>query len=198
MPRWPSKAVAVAAVVVVALLSGCAADPLAEQYAAGDSKGFIAGDGSVVEIRPADRGEPIVFTGTTDDAAELTSADFVGQVLVVNFWYAACAPCRLEAKDLEATYQQYLSQQVAFLGVNVRDQPATARGFAETFGVTYPSLVDTDGGVQLSFAGKVAPNAVPTTLVLDRQGRVSARILGRVTELSILRALIESAVDEQQ
>lgn len=196
MPHWPSRTAAAGAVALTLLLTGCAADPLAEQYAAGDNKGYIAGDGSVVEIPPAERGDPIVYAGTTDDGTALGSADYAGEVTVVNFWYAACAPCRLEAKDLEATYQKYLPQQVRFVGVNVRDQPATARGFAETFGVTYPSLVDTDGGVQFSFAGEVAPNAVPTTIVLDREGRVAARILGRVLELSILNSLIDTALEE--
>lgn len=196
MPHWLSRSAVAGAIALTLLLTGCAADPLAEQYAAGDNKGYIAGDGSVVEIPPADRGDPIEYAGTTDDGAALSSTDYAGQVTVVNFWYAACAPCRLEATDLEATYQKYLPQQVGFVGVNVRDQPATARGFAETFGVTYPSLVDTDGEVQFSFAGKVAPNAVPTTLVLDREGRVAARILGRVLELSILNSLIDTALEE--
>jgi thiol-disulfide isomerase/thioredoxin len=196
MPHWPSRTAVAGAIALALLLSGCAADPLAEQYAAGDNKGYIAGDGSVVEIPPAERGDPIQYAGTTDDGAALGSTDYTGRVTVVNFWYAACAPCRLEAKDLEATYQKYLPQQVGFVGVNVRDQPATARGFADTFGVTYPSLVDTDGGVQFSFAGEVAPNAVPTTIVLDREGRVAARILGRVLELSILNSLIDTALEE--
>ena len=196
MPRWPSRTAAAVAITFTLLLAGCAADPLAEQYAAGDNKGYIAGDGSVVEIPPAERGDPIEYVGTTEDGAALGSTDYAGRVTVVNFWYAACAPCRLEAKDLEATYQKYLPQQVGFVGVNVRDQPATARGFAETFGVTYPSLVDTDGGVQFSFAGEVAPNAVPTTIVLDREGRVAARILGRVLELSILNSLIDTVLEE--
>jgi peroxiredoxin len=196
MPHWLSRSAVAGAIALTLLLTGCAADPLAEQYAAGDNKGYIAGDGSVVEIPPAQRGDPIEYAGTTDDGAALSFTDYAGQVTVVNFWYAACAPCRLEATDLEATYQKYLPQQVGFVGVNVRDQPATARGFAETFGVTYPSLVDTDGEVQFSFAGKVAPNAVPTTLVLDREGRVAARILGRVLELSILNSLIDTALEE--
>lgn len=196
MPHWPSRTAVAGAIAFTLLLSGCAADPLAEQYAAGDNKGYIAGDGSVVEIPPAERGDPIQYAGTTDDGAALGSTDYTSRVTVVNFWYAACAPCRLEAKDLEATYQKYLPQQVGFVGVNVRDQPATARGFADTFGVTYPSLVDTDGGVQFSFAGEVAPNAVPTTIVLDREGRVAARILGRVLELSILNSLIDTALEE--
>ena len=159
--------------------------------------GYVAGDGSVLEIPQADRGDPIEFAGVGDDGQRITSSDYAGDVLVVNFWYAGCAPCRLEAPDLEAIYQAYQPLEVGFLGVNVRDQAATAQEFATTFGVTYPSIIDTDAGVQLSFAGQVAPNAVPTTLVLDQQGRVAARILGRVTEVSILESLIDRVLQEK-
>ncbi|WP_440711675.1 TlpA family protein disulfide reductase [Herbiconiux sp. YIM B11900] len=189
-------AVSGTAAILLLVLSGCAAggsDDLADRVT---DSGYVAGDGSVLEISPAQRAASVAFAGAGENGEQITSADYAGEVLVVNFWYAGCAPCRLEAPDLEATYQQYLPQNVGFLGVNVRDQAATAQEFAATFGVTYPSIIDTDAGVQLSFAGQVAPNAVPTTLVLDRQGRVAARILGRVTEVSILEALIDRVLEE--
>jgi len=86
---------------------------------------------------------------------------------------------------------------VQFVGVNVRDQAGTAQSFADAFGVTYPSFLDADGGeIQLAFAGEIAPDAVPTTLVLDRQGRIAARIVGRLDK-SILNTLISDAVAEQ-
>ncbi|WP_229756498.1 TlpA disulfide reductase family protein [Cnuibacter physcomitrellae] len=179
-------------------LSACAPDTLSDQYRAGDDKGYIAGDGSVLEIAEPDRGEPITFTGTLDTGEVVSDGSYRGRVLVVNFWYAACAPCRLEAPDLEATYQTYRDQGVQFLGINVRDQAATAREFAATFGVTYPSIIDTDGAAQLAFAGQVAPNAVPTTLVLDREGRVAARILGRILDVSTLEALIDRVVKDPE
>ncbi|WP_141897525.1 TlpA family protein disulfide reductase [Paramicrobacterium agarici] len=87
---------------------------------------------------------------------------------------------------------KYQSEEVEFLGVNVRDQASTAR----EIGATYPSIVDKDGSVKLSFAGETAPNAVPTTLVLDRDGRVAARVLGRVMDASILDALIDRVLEE--
>ena len=187
---------AIAAVLAVSalVLAGCANDDLAAQYLAGDTKGYISGDGTVTEVAEADRGEPVVFSGADEKGETISSADYAGQVLVLNFWYAGCAPCRAEAPDLEKLNQQFDGQGASFLGVNVRDQADTASAFSQTFGITYPSIVDTDGALQFAFAGTVAPNAVPTTLVLDPEGRVAARILGRVSDPTILETLVKSSL----
>ena len=179
------------------LLSGCSSDPLADQYREGSNKGFIAGDGSVTEIALADRGDAIEFSGVTETGETVTSADTQGEVLVVNFWYASCAPCRAEAADLQRINAQFENEGASFLGVNVRDQAPNAIAFSETYGVTYPSVLDVDtGAMQLAFSGSIPPNAVPTTLVLDAEGRVAARILGQVTSPSILETLIRDTIAE--
>lgn len=181
----------VAGAAVIALgLSGCSSDPLAEQYREGSNKNYIAGDGSITEITLDNRGEAISFSGTTESGEKVSSADYLGNVLVVNFWYAGCAPCRAEAPDLEQVFNETSPQGVNFLGVNVRDQAATIDSFNKRFDITYPSIIDQDGQAQLAFAAQVPPNAVPTTLVLDAQGRVAARILGQLTDPSILSTLI--------
>jgi thiol-disulfide isomerase/thioredoxin len=118
-----------------------------------------------------------------------------GRVTVLNFWYAACAPCRLEAPDLEALHQELAPQGATFYGVNIRDEAATADAFNRNFGLSYPSFQDKDGGVLLSLTDYVPPAAVPTTLVLDKQGRVSSRILG-VAEKGTLKSLITAALAE--
>lgn len=179
------------------LLSACADGSLADQYRAGSNKNYIAGDGSVTEIASANRLAPIDCAGTLESGATTTPADYRGQVLVLNFWYAGCAPCRAEAPDLEALWTQYQDQNVSFLGVNIRDQLSTARGFA-TYGITYPSVIDAGTGpMQLAFSGTVAPNAVPTPIVLDPHGRTSARILGRIPDSSVLDALIKTALESE-
>ena len=179
------------------LLSGCSADPLADQYREGSNKGFIAGDGSVTEIALADRGEAIEFSGVTETGETMASADTQGEVLVVNFWYASCAPCRAEAADLQSINAKFENAGARFLGVNVRDQAPNAIAFNETYSVTYPSVLDVDtGAMQLAFSGSIPPNAVPTTLVLDAEGRVAARILGQVTSPSILETLIRDTIAE--
>ena len=188
-----------AGLVTVALaLSGCTSDDsLAEQYRAGSGKGYIAGDGSVTEIPVDDRGDVIEFDGTLEDGSTVSSADYAGEVLVVNFWYASCAPCRAEAPDLKDLSEQFADQGASFLGVNVRDKAASAIAFNESYAITYPSVMDVDdGGMQLAFSGSIPPNAVPTTLVLDSSGRVAARILGQVNSPSILETLIEDTIAE--
>ncbi|WP_281640201.1 TlpA family protein disulfide reductase [Aurantimicrobium minutum] len=192
-----TRTLVVGAAVLALTLTGCSSDPLAEQYREGSNKNYIAGDGSVTEILIENRGEPITFTGTTETGETVTSEQYLGNVLVVNFWYAGCAPCRAEAADLEQVYQETSPSGVNFLGVNVRDQAATAISFNERFGVTYPSIMDQNGQAQLSFASQVPPNAVPTTLVLDAQGRVAARILGQLQSPSILTTLINDVAAEK-
>jgi peroxiredoxin len=184
-----TAALAVALATLVAL-TGCTQDKLADQYREGSGKNYIAGDGSITEVAIANRGEAISFTATDLDGNTISSTDFAGKVVVVNFWYAGCAPCRAEAKDLEKVHAQFADKDVVFLGVNVRDGADTAKTFNSTFGVTYPSVTDLEGKVQLAFSSSVAPNAVPTTLVLDTKGRVAARILGRLASDTILSTLI--------
>ncbi len=194
MSRVTKVAALALAVASLVALSGCAQDKLAEQYRAGSGKNYIAGDGSITEVAVANRGAAIDFSATDLDGKPLSSAALTGKVVVVNFWYAGCAPCRAEAKDLEKVYSQFANQGVAFVGVNVRDSAETAKTFNETFGVSYPSVSDLDGKVQLAFSSAVAPNAVPTTLVLDKKGRVAARVLGRLASPTILSTLVAEQV----
>ena len=180
------------------LLTGCTSDPLAEQYREGSGKNYIAGDGTISEFDASQRGEPVEFTGETVEGGTFDSADTVGEVTVVNFWYAGCAPCRVEAPILEEVSQSFGGEGVSFVGVNVRDQAGTAASFEETYGVTYPSILDVnEGTAQLAFAGDVPPAAVPTTIVLDQEGRVAARVLGQLTDASILESIIDGLLAEQ-
>ena len=178
------------------LLTGCAApDSLAAQARAGDNKNYIAGDGSVSEYAPNDRSAPVEMEGPLYDGTVVSAADWRGSVTVLNVWYAACAPCRTEAPTLETLYQENKNDGVLFYGINLRDTAATAAAFERTFGTTYPSFNDADGSILLALADYVPPRAVPTTLVLDKQGRVSARVLG-LAEKGTLKALIGSALKE--
>lgn len=187
----------VAGLALVLGLTGCASnDALAEQANSADNKNYIAGDGSVTEYAPESRSQPVKLTGTFYDGTVVDSEDFKGQVTVLNVWYAACAPCRVEAPDLQALYEKHQPSGVQFIGVNIRDEQATAEAFERTFGITYPSIDDTDGSVLLAMSDYVPAQAVPSTLVLDRQGRVAGRIIG-LAEKSTLDALITDAAAEQ-
>ncbi|PPF62222.1 alkyl hydroperoxide reductase [Clavibacter michiganensis] len=196
MRRAAKAGVAGLVVAGALLLAGCSNDPLADQYLSGDSKNYIAGDGTVTEIEPESRQQAVDFSGTTAEGSTVSQADYSGEVVVLNFWYASCAPCRVEAPDLAKLSAKYDGQGASFLGVNVRDQAPQAISFEKNYGIEYPSVIDTDGALQLAFSGEVSPNAVPTTLVIDKQGRVAARILGQVSEPSILDTLIRDTIAE--
>ncbi|WP_336652611.1 MULTISPECIES: TlpA family protein disulfide reductase [unclassified Leucobacter] len=181
------------------LLTGCGGgENLAQQWEESSGKNFVSGDGSSLSIAPAERTEPVEYSGKTETGDTFGSADTLGSVTVVNFWYAGCAPCRAEAPDLVAAYNEFSPQGVRFVGVNTRDQLAQAQQFSEQFGIEYPSILDNAGGreVQRAFAGQVPLNAVPTTLVLDAEGRVAHRVLGQLAGESQLRTLINETLAE--
>ncbi len=167
--------VAVLAAVVM-LAGGCSGD------AGTDSDGFIGfeeGTGSVLILPPDEREMAPELTGTTLDGDELSTADFAGQVIVLNVWGSWCAPCRAEAPELVEAAEQL--PDVQFIGINTKDlDPVPAQAFVRSFGVDYPNLYDPDGTLLLGF-GQVPPKAIPSTLVIDESGRVAARMLGEVT-----------------
>ena len=186
----------VLSVGLLAGLSACASDPLADQYRSGDNKNYIAGDGTVTEFSKANRTDAVQWFGKTTTGDELSSDQLAGVVQVINFWYAGCAPCRAEVPELIELAAKYKAQKVQFVGVNVRDTAATAAAFERKFKLTYPSIVDTENGsVLLAFTGVVTPQSVPTTLVVGRDGKVTARVLGRI-DMSILDSLIKTAAAE--
>ena len=184
-----------AAALVAIALAGCSTnEPLADQYESGDGQGYISGDGAITEIAVADRDEPVEFSGPATTGDTISSDDYAGTPYVVNFWYAGCPPCRTEAPDLADLSAEYST--VPFLGVNIYDGVDNAALFERTFGIDYPSIIDVNSAsVQLAFAGSVAPNAVPTTLVVDAEGRVAARISG-LLDPSILSTLIDTVLAE--
>ncbi len=187
------------AVVASLALTGCTSnDSLATEYNSGDATGnYVSPDGSTKTVSPADRGSSVTWSGTTDAGTKVSSSDVAGKVVVLNFWYASCPPCRAEAPTLEKLNKKYASQGVVFFGVNVQDSGPTARSFEKSHGVTYPSILDAgDGGVRLAFHGKISPTAVPTTLIIDAKGRVAARFSGLITSSALVGTVIESTLAE--
>ncbi len=110
---------ALAAVLAIGL-SACAPDPVSESFLNGENTGYVAADGAIVEIPVSERGEPVVFSGVTEKGEKFDSAPAIaGQVAVVNFWYAGCAPLPPRGPpDLEAVWQDFSDEDVAFVGIN--------------------------------------------------------------------------------
>lgn len=173
-----TAAFAVGAVLVSGLAAGCAGTSSAGP--AGSDNRFISGDGNIQEIKAGDRKVAPQASGDTLDGKQLKLSDLKGKVTVVNFWASWCAPCRGEAPSLEQVYTENKAKGVEFVGVGFKDSKDNAKAFERKFKVTYPSLFDQDGQITLAFRD-VPPNAIPSTLVLDRQGRVAARIVGSTT-----------------
>jgi thiol-disulfide isomerase/thioredoxin len=192
------KVLAALAIIGFALAtSGCANDSLAEQFRSGDNKNYIAGDGTVTEFALGSRPKAASWSGITESGEAISSDQLKGVITVMNFWYAGCAPCRIEMPELIELQDEFLPDGVQFIGVNVRDSAETSLAFARKINLNFPSVMDAKtGSVVLGFTGVVTPQAVPTTLVIDSEGNVSARVLGRIDK-SILKALIVTTIKEK-
>lgn len=184
------------ALTLVAALAGCGAPGVSAEYEPGGGE-YVSGDGTT-HFWPADqRGEPIVFAGETETGDSLSSDDLAGQVVLVNFWYASCGPCRTEVLDLNDLYDEY-SGEVAFVGVDIRDSAAQAQSFRDQFDVRYPSILDmSDNAVTLAFATPAPPTTTPTTYLLDAEGRVAARFTSAIQSPSVVAAMIDDLLAEQ-
>ena len=183
-----------AALAVAATLSACSALGGATGSGSGELS-YVAGDGSTVIVAASEREAPVDFTGTTLEGGTWSLADHRGKVVVVNVWASWCPPCRAEAPALQRTSTELADEDVVFVGVNIRDSRTAAAAFVERFGLTYPTVVDQSGAGLLAFRGPLAAVSVPTTLVVDREGRVAARALSEV-DGSRLKGLVEPLLAE--
>jgi thiol-disulfide isomerase/thioredoxin len=151
---------------------------------------FPGGDQILTLLPPDKRPTPGALRGPTVDGGSVDVADYKGHVVVLNVWGSWCPPCRDEARDVQAASQQLAGDGVKFLGLAVRQRDqgglAAAQAFQRTYGVTYPSLYDEQSDSLLALRGVVAPNAIPSTVVLDAQGRVAARFSGKITKTTLV------------
>ncbi|MGH3431602.1 MAG: TlpA family protein disulfide reductase [Thermocrispum sp.] len=137
------------------------------------------------------------LAGSTLEGRQLSLADLRGHVVVLNVWGSWCVPCREEAPDLARLARETEADGVRFLGIDTRDNKAAARAFVRNFEIPYPSLFDPDGKLMLAFSGVIPLSAVPSTIVIDPEGRVAARVVGKVT-YATLRGMVEDVLAERQ
>jgi thiol-disulfide isomerase/thioredoxin len=177
---------------LVVVLSACGGGGASNATA---GQGFVAGDGSIVLLDPDQRVAAPDFTGTTLTDESFALAEHRGEVIAINVWASWCGPCRAEAPALEAVWTQNRANGFLMLGLDTRDSLAAAQGFVRNYAITFPSVVDTDGQIQLLFAGSLPPQAIPSTVIVDKQGRVAARVLGPTSQAT-LQGLIDSLLAE--
>lgn len=167
-------------VALAPVLTGCAAASVRQQAIEAQQLNQVG----LTSYGAGSRQAAPALSGTTLDGSRFTLASTLGKVVVINVWASWCTPCRAESPALARAAKHFAAQPVQFLGIDERDGTAQARAFAAAVGVSYPSLVDSDG--TLLGRLRVLPQAaVPSTLVLDRQGRIADRVIGAVTQTQI-------------
>ena len=187
--------IAVGALSLVVSACSTDANSIAAQAKSGDGKGFISGDGSIERVALDLRSAPLKLSGTTLEGTSWRVADAKDKVLVLNVWGTWCGPCVAESPHLQRVWSELSAagKPVQFMGINYRDSVETAAAFLRANKVTYPSLEDDGGRTLLALRGKA--NATPTTLILDRRGRIAARVSGPVT-VTILTGLVDDVLGE--
>jgi thiol-disulfide isomerase/thioredoxin len=180
------------ALVAAALLAGSVLSGCSQQVGSSGDQGFVAGNGIIKTLPAAQRKAPGDVSGESLDGKPLALSDFRGKVVVLNVWGSWCGPCRAEAPMLSAAARDLSHKGVQFLGINSRNpERAAPRAFVRRYDVPYPSIYDPDGRTLLAFQGTLPPNAIPSTVVIDRQGRVAASVLGEITRTTLYDLVAE-------
>lgn len=194
--RRRSTLLAATAVAGALTLSACSGD--GTEAGGGGNTNFVTGSGGISTVAKGERTNVPKLDGTTLDGKALDIADYKGKVVVLNVWGSWCAPCRAEAKHFAKVAQETEDQGVQFVGINTRDpQKAAAINFEQDYGVTYPSLFDPTGKLLLRFPkGTLNPKAIPSTVVVDRDGKIAARTLAAV-DAEKLREMIDPLIAEK-
>ncbi|MEG9227172.1 TlpA family protein disulfide reductase [Aeromicrobium sp. Sec7.5] len=179
----------VAVLACLAVVAGCGG-----AGNSGSTGGYVSSDGTVTIVDPKDRETAPDLVGVDLDGEPLSTDDFAGTVMVVNVWGSWCPPCRAEAPVLKELSDSY-ADDVQFLGIVNRSKDAAATAFNQTYGITYPSFSDEGGSLELRFVDSLPSQAIPTTWVIDTEGRVAARILDEV-DASTLGGIIDDLLAE--
>jgi thiol-disulfide isomerase/thioredoxin len=181
-PRARRAAVAAALGLAGALaLGACDSGAIGNSGPGSNGQSFVSGSPGTTVYRASSGPVAPRVTGTLLSGSKFALAQEHGHVVVMNFWGSWCTPCRAEAPFLSRLAQHFTPSGVRFLGVDIRDSPATAEAFQSRFGISYPSLNDPGDEIALAFRDTVPPAGIPTTLVIGRNGRIVARVIGEVS-----------------
>ena len=184
---------AIAVLLSAVLLAGCTASTDAPQQTGSEFR-FVEGTPSGEVIAKDDRQDAPDITGELLNGEPYALNERAGKIVVMNFWASWCAPCRIEAPDLQHIYQTYQPQGVEMIGVLVRDTKGQGQTFSQQVGMTYPSLYDPSAKIALQLNGYPLA-AIPSTVVIDADGKVAAAYVS-VVDLASLTSTIEKLLAE--
>jgi thiol-disulfide isomerase/thioredoxin len=164
----------------------------------GGNTNFVTGNNGIDTVAAGHRGAAPELSGDTIAGKRLDIADYRGDVVVINIWGSWCSPCRAEAKYFAKVSRAYEGKGVQFVGINTRDTSTRAAlNFEEDAGITYPSLYDPTGKLLLRFKkGTLNPQLIPSTIVIDKKGKLAARALQALDE-EALRDMVEPVLAEK-
>jgi len=186
--RLPIVLTAIAALVSVSACVG--------EIATDSTKGgYVTGGGAITTVPPSERKPAPELSGDDLDGQPISADEFKGKTLVVNVWGSWCPPCRKEAPALIKVSRDLKPKGVEFLGIAIRESATASRVFANRLNVPYPSISNPSGDLLVGFNSSLPTAAVPTTYVIDKQGRVAARILDAVTAAT-LTDVIEGVLED--
>lgn len=183
-----------AAMAAMLMLAACASTGADEQTRSAGQVGYPEVARNLTRVPPDQRKElPTVSGPALGSNQTISTQDFRGKVVVINVWGSWCPPCRKEAPDLQAASVE--TKDIAqFVGITSKDyDPAPAEAFVRSFEITYPSIYDPTGKVLLAFAGELPPSAIPTTMIIDRQGRLAVRVLSEVSKITLVNMINDVA-----
>ena len=176
-----------AALVALLILASCARTGADEQSRSAGQVGYPDVPRNLTRVPPDQRKElPTVSGPVLGSNQTISTQDYRGKVVVINVWGSWCPPCRKEAPDLQSASVE--TKDVAqFVGITSKDyDPAPAEAFVRSFEITYPSIYDPTGKVLLAFAGDLPPSAIPSTMIIDREGRLAVRVLSEVSKITLV------------
>jgi thiol-disulfide isomerase/thioredoxin len=177
----------VAVLAAMLMFAACASTGADEQTRSAGEVGYPTVPRNLTRIPPDQRKELPAVTGPALGSNQtISTQDYRGKVVVINVWGSWCPPCRKEAPDLQAASVE-TKNDAQFLGITSKDyDPAPAEAFVRSFKITYPSIYDPTGKALLAFAGELPPSAIPSTLIIDREGRLAVRVLGEVSKITLV------------